>query len=917
MGSCSHGAAAPHSRVLSCLPVSRLLRIGAAPLMLALAVSQAYAGSVTYSGTAGQAGADAAGSNVHGGVGGNGQIVTFLLGPNSDAFNSITITGGNGGMGGAGAEGVWDDDLFEVVGGGAGGSGGAGGNASGTVSTISSAAAVTALATVTGGNGGNAGAMSSPFIWYPSQPGIDNGGKGGNASSTASAIATGAASVVAQAFAVGGAGGVSSISGVGGASGVGGTAQAQAYGKSDTGNVLVTASARGGKGGDAVDDQAFPRQAAAGRSTELVNTVSGATRGTLTLRQEAYGGQSGAVALQYGAPGAHGGSARSTLTLSDAEASALIGAVSATGGNAFGSGEAAFGGAAFASLELGSTRVGADVNGSITAMGGAGGTGYSDFGSLGSIGGAAEARGAISGLAAAVGSATATGGDATPGFSTGGNATAQLSVNAGGLASGTSQAYGGFGGGDIYGNFRNDGLANASLTLVGAGAQGSVYAQGNAANATVTATTTGALAVDVASRARATYSDTVSATTLVNTGPGSAGVNAVAHADGASGGASATSKVDVNAAGAITGLSTARGGYSNSAPYPYAFASNSSIRGVTTGNHNVTVRAEAFSDIGDKNNNPAYFGLANATAYGRSGSGIVNVTAEARGGYVDAPSQPNIVKASATAVTEQAGGVSNASALARGAVSEAYALAQGRNGNGQQVSFGASASNSIGDYASAMATNLGSNYGLVQADGNHAITYVGAAGAGVSLPSNSALPAAVADTVSLLGVGSHAAVYSGGSVTGTAVYSNTGQFQFASDAGGHLLLGFLSSAFTGDGTLDLLIANNGVQLFSQSFTSLSAASLFFTDNLLDLGTFGGGTQNLSITSTLNFAAPGSYAFNYVIGNNAFQLNGGISPTPEPETWLMMSLGMGGIVLMARRRRAAAARGAQDAREMQA
>lgn len=911
---CSRAAAAPHTR----LPVSRLLRIGAAPLMLALVVSQAYAGSVTATGATGQAGADAAGGNVHGGMGGNGQVVTFVLGPSSDAFNSITITGGHGGVGGAGAEGVWDDDLFEVVGGGGGGSGGAGGNASGSVSTISSAAAVTAIATVTGGKGGNAGAMSSPFIWYPSQAGIDSGGNGGNASSTASAIATGAASVVAQAFAVGGAGGMASISFESGTAGIGGTAQAQAYGKSDTGNVLVTASARGGKGGDAVQDYATPRYAGAGANTELVNAVSGATRGELTLRQEAYGGHAGAPSATDASTGggANGGAARSALTLSDAEASYLVGVVSATGGNAFGAGGIADGGAALASLELGSTRAGTAVDASITATGGAGGT-FIPFMDSSSIGGAAEARGAVSGLAAVVANATATGGKADIGYGTGGNATAQLSVTAGALASGSAKAYGGIGAEPRSGSPRGDGLASASLTLVGAGAQGSAYAEGGAASATVIATTTGALAVDVAANTRATTNGVVRATTIVNTGPGSAGVNAVAYANGADGGDRAEANVDINAAGAITGRSTARGGYSLIAYEPRAFASTSSIRGVTTGNHNVTVRAEAFSDIGDRYGNAPYFGLADATAYGRSGSGIVNVTAEARGGLVDLPSQPNIVKASATAVTEQAGGVSNASALARGAVSEANALAQGRTSSGQQVSFGANASNSIGDYASATATNQGSNYGLVQADGNHAITYVGAAGAGVTLPSNSALPPAVADTVSLLGVGSHAAAYGGGSVAGTAVYSNTGQFQFASDAGGHLLLGLLSSAFSGDGTLELLIANNGVQLFNQSFASLSAASLFFTDNLLDLGTFGGGTQNLSITSTLNFAAPGSYAFNYVIGNNAFQLNGGISPTPEAEIWLMMSLGMGGIVLMARRRRAASVRGAQHAREVQA
>ena len=898
MGYCTHGALAPFSR----LPVTRLLRTGAAPLVLALAVAQAYAADVTATGLAGQAGADAAGSTIHGGTGGSGEVLTFVLGPNPDAFNSLTITGGNGGTGGAGADGVWDDNIFQAVGAGGGGSGGVGGDATGSVFSVASAADVTALVTVTGGNGGNAGAMLQPFVSYPPQAGIDSGGNGGNASSIASAIASGAASVVARAFAVGGAGGVPSISNVGGASGLGGSAQAQAYGKSDTGNVLVTASARAGDGGRATDNAAFPRQAAVGASVEQINAVAGATHGVLRLRQQAEGGQAGASSWQPDGQGAAGGTARSTLTLSDAEASALIAEVSATGGKAGGTGPTALGGAALADLDIGSTRAGTTVEGSISATGGLGGDGNPNPWSSGGIGGAAEARGAVSGLAAAVGNATATGGNGDGYYSRGGNAPAQLSITAGSLASGTAQAYGGIGGGDLYDNFRSDGIASASLTLVGAGAQGLSEAHGGEAVSNLTATTTGVMAVDVTARTRATTGGVVRATTLVSTGPGSAAVNAVADASGADAGAAAVANVDVNAAGAVTGLSTARGGYTKSSPYPYAFASNSSIRAATSGNHAVTVRAEAFSDIGDQAGNPAYFGVAEASAYGRSGNGVVNVTAEARGGFVDEPSQPNIVKATATAVTEQAGGVSNASALARGTVNEAHALAQGRNRNGQQLGYSASAANSIGDYASAAATNQAANYGLVQADGSYAVTYVGAADAGVTLPPASVLPAAVADTVSLLGVGSHAGGYGG---DGAAVYTNTGAFQFTTASSGHLLLGLLSSAFSGDGTLELLIANNGVQIFNQSFASLSAAGLFFSDQLLDLGVFAGGAQNLSITSTLNFAAPGAYAFDYVVGSS-FQLGGGVSPTPEPATWLMMSLGMGGMVLLARRRRGRAA-----------
>ena len=74
-----------------------------------------------------------------------------------------------------------------------------------------------------------------------------------------------------------------------------------------------------------------------------------------------------------------------------------------------------------------------------------------------------------------------------------------------------------------------------------------------------------------------------------------------------------------------------------------------------------------------------------------------------------------------------------------------------------------------------------------------------------------------------------------------------------------------------------------------------------------------GNQHLVSNSSLTYAKQGAYAFNYVLGGGAsFSTSAlgvatldSVSAVPEPSAWLMMSLGMGGMLLVARRRRQAA------------
>lgn len=874
---------------------------GLTPLLLALAISNAYAAPVTVSGDHGAAGTAGTEAAVHGTAGAAGQTITFVLADNSDAFNSLHLVAGYGGTGGAGNPSRWGDDP--TLGAGTGGAGGAGGQAGGAVYTLSGANNGTALATIIGGNGGDAGLAAQAFLVYDPDPALDNGGNGGAASSTASAVASGAASVVAQALATGGNGGATTST-LHGRPGQGGAALAQAYGRSDTGNVAVTAIATGGNGGNADLLMSWTKQAAAGTSVALENAVAGATRGALTLTQHAVAGSAG-VGSPSGSNGERGGYASSTLTLTDAGASALIADVAATAGNGVDGPTSGAGGAASSYLALGSLQAGASVRGSIVATGGAGGYGNLFFAEpYGGAGGAAEARGVLSGLADVTGQATASGGAAHGIYGLGGNATAQLSITAGNLATGTVAAYAGLGQGNLLDRFRVDGAATASLTLVGAGAQGSTAARGAGAGSSITASTTGALAVDVAARALGTTAAPVTATAQVNTGPGTAAVNAMALADGAGDISPATATVNVVSAGAITGTSTARGGYPVEEVFaPLSAAAVSTIRGETSGAHAVTLSAFAYSDRGNRQGAASLFGNADASAYGRSGSGVVDVTAYASGGrvgYVDGVS--STVRASATAVTRDVGGISRAAAFATGGDVAATAQAQAIIGGGRQVSFRASTQGARGEfsdggYASSTASSEAISLLLPENSGRaYNIARVGAASDGAVTP-GAAVAAGIANVA---GAGVHAGGFD--AVSSYGRQNSTGEFQFLSGAGEHLLLGFIAATVEGAGfdTLDLTISNHGTLLFSQTFTSVDDANLFFTDRVLDLGVFGAGAQNLSVSSSLNFAAYGGYAFSYVLGTGA-----AVSAVPEPSAWWMMMLGIGGVLLAVRRRRTVA------------
>jgi hypothetical protein len=189
---------------------------------------------------------------------------------------------------------------------------------------------------------------------------------------------------------------------------------------STSGPLSVSATGYGGSGGF----EPYANNGGAGGSVILNNVVSGSTTGPMTLLQNAYGGNGGAGGLEGPAfplvASGTGGSARSSLTVTDNSASSLTGVVQSTGGagaTTQENGIGANGGNAASFIALTSTKNGVDVNATAFATGGAGGVNSFPCcgGGANGVGGTANATAS----ATAVGSGVATASATANGTSTG------------------------------------------------------------------------------------------------------------------------------------------------------------------------------------------------------------------------------------------------------------------------------------------------------------------------------------------------------------------------------------------------------------------------------------------------------------------------------------------------------------------
>jgi hypothetical protein len=519
---------------------------------------------------------------------------------------------------------------------------------------------------------------------------------------------------------------------------------------------------------------------------------------------------------------------------------------------------------------------------------------------------------------------TATGGHGADGTLSGGNggaANAVLDLTAQWQAGATISAYGGNGGKLVPDNpdgvFGFGGDATASGVLRGAGALGSALAQGGSysnpaanlpnagnANSSLTAWTTGAQAVDLTSTAYAglgggsstasLYVDSGVTAPTAGTASVSGNVKAIGNDAYSPGGSIAT--LSLYGSGNLTGSSLAQTGASYEDPFinitPGA-AAQSTVVGVTTGKHDVSLSSTAKGNYGP------YGGIgATATVSGKSGSGKVVVSADATTPYQSFGS--GFANATATARSTAQGGSSYAHATAAAsnasASAEAYSVGTGGStaiatGLGDDFSSGHGSAT-----AKSTASNGGSGLLVASASSDSSGTAIGRAaygGLSVALPAldGSVQSQVVVTAGGAAGIGAGMQAASGGNI-GYSVQEGQHTWQ-QSAAAGHLWITFLQSAAGSVPfcSLELYISNNGQSLYDTSFGSVAEANLFFNNHTLDLGPLGAGLQNLVIHSDLSGATAG-YAFNYILA------------VPEPLEWLLMLSGLALVMVAARRKRVA-------------
>ncbi|MET0321077.1 MAG: PEP-CTERM sorting domain-containing protein [Duganella sp.] len=679
---------------------------------------------------------------------------------------------------------------------------------------------------------------------------------------------------------------------------------------SDALNRLTVTGGTGGNGGYGVTEMPWPGDwppvsqpggtgAAGGTATGWLTAVR--SSGPVSAETIARGGDGG--------QGGHDGCCTSGMAVGGAGASAASTTRAGTGaGNVLAVARATGG------------------NGGVSLQGGAASANASG----------ASASGDVTGLARADGGH---GGDGQPGFGglpfnpgNGGNANAALVLTATGMAAGRAEAVGGRSGG-AYPGPGLAGTADAALELHGAGATGVAHAvggegRGGGATSAARALTTGASVVDLTALAEGGVDNAGAASVYVDAGYGGAAAGnalvsgqAVARG-GPYGGLVNTASVNLFGSGAIVGVSEARGNdgfdyggcYAGCAPGGSAYSTAS---GVTRGSGNVTLTALAVGGASVLDGTYLPGGTARAVASGQSGSGVVNVRAEARSPvpYVEPQSG-----AFATARTLEAGGSSRAeaqhiaSSVAYSARADAASVG---SGGAQAVAIGQGASGTLQATANATADDfsVSTRSALVDQQGNAmAAAYANVGGKLYTLPAAdgaagvisyaSGAPSAAAlssllvqaPTLSAQGARVHwmGAGALGAVAADTGLTATTGaDYGVRTSGDQRLLLGLFGGQSVGTTAagVDFSVINNGVTVYTR-YVNGDELTAFFSDRLLDLGVFAGGWQDIAITAAWSIGGAGSYGFHYALG---------VSAVPEPSTWMALLLGLGTLALVARRR----------------
>jgi PEP-CTERM motif len=127
-----------------------------------------------------------------------------------------------------------------------------------------------------------------------------------------------------------------------------------------------------------------------------------------------------------------------------------------------------------------------------------------------------------------------------------------------------------------------------------------------------------------------------------------------------------------------------------------------------------------------------------------------------------------------------------------------------------------------------------------------------------------------------------------------------------SGSGHDLDIGFVNYLQSGTGfsSLTFTLKEDSVAVLTKTFTSVSAANTYFTDDLVNLGPWTSGST-LDVLASLSVTAAGSgngYGINYMVGVDPPVGNAPRAPVPEPATFSVFGLGLLGLGWSKLRRR---------------
>lgn len=830
---------------------------------------------------------------------GRGGDAKAVLGLTSTPRGYIRVEAGGGGGG------VGPDINTDAVGG-----------AAHAALTLNTPGRVTGHAAANGGMGGSVAARESDNSW-------GNGAAGGAASLV---LDTRGADIELTAESRGGLGGFAMGEGFRAGDGAGAT---MSLGGSVGDRLKINVSMSGGKGGNGLKGA----DGGNGAALTLHNPVNlNITSGNLDLDIVGGGGSGGDSAS--GAAG-RGGAADVSQVLDARQASSVALRLSAYGGDA---GYAA--GLASAARQ-GTVQAGADARSHLQLAGG--GPVKISVGAYGGDGGGIS-RQVPSNNSMVDGQR---GGDGTAGSvvtaSTALASTSEVTAygGAGGNGAGPDQRGGDGGNGYASGSLHNSGGGRVELNVTaraGGGGNGGKFG-GNGGSTTlvdaVSGSTSGQLVLtqtavangggwgvnggnggDAISRLTLTDGRSADTTATVAATGGSAGDIRSGTTGGMGGlGGRAEAVLDLTSTtsgGTVTGRSTATGGYGRQAASMRDSGSalaQSKVQGVGSAVSQATaispgdaralranVEAYARADGGTAASATAlattgtvFDNVARSRAEAGSTSGAATALSTAQGHEVYSVATARSVGAAANIATANADGL-RGSALAQSTSS----------GNG--VVVGTSASATVqGDTQSRTRTNVG---GAAFEAVRPIMSTSGARSYASALPDDASMapllaaaPKVAAELAGgeIIGVGSMQASRALALTYDTNSYVTAANFQFDTTGERYLTLGLLGSLVQGTGLreLELTVSNHGTELFSQTFASIADAQLFFSDNALNLGVLGAGSQDVLVSAGFTYTGAGGFSFQYALG---------VSAVPEPQTWMLMLLGLT-VVLVRRKARA--------------